>query len=311
MSSPVKTKTEERQTLKRRLRECWILYLFLLPAIAYLVIFCYKPLYGIQIAFKNYSFVDGISGSPWCGLKWFKYFFQSKQFSTVLRNTLLTSFYSMIAGFPMPIILALMLNYADNDRFRRTVQTIAYMPHFISTVVIVSMISIFFSLNGFINTFVEFMGGTRSNIMGNANAFIHIYVWSGVWQGVGWGSIIYMAALTSVNPQLHEAAIIDGANIFSRILHIDLPAIMPTVVTLLVMNCGSIMSIGFEKIYLMQNTMNLPVSEVISTYTYKMGIGSQKFSYSTAIGLFNNVVNFILLTIVNSVSNRISGYGVW
>ena len=303
--------TANKKPLWRRIWECKILYLFLLPSIVYLILFQYWPMYGIQVAFRNYSIGDGFTASPWVGLKWFDYFLTSRLFPTILRNTIEISLYSLIAGFPMPIILALMLNYVEKSAARRTCQTIVYMPHFISTIVIVGMISSFFSTNGIFNTLIEFFGGTRSNLMGSAAAFKHIYVWTGVWQGMGWSSVIYMAALSSVSPELHEAALIDGANLLQRMRHIDIPAIMPTIVTLLVMNCGGILSVGFEKVYLMQNSMNVSESEIISTYVYKQGLGSQKFSYSTAIGLFNSVVNFIMLTVVNKISNRISGYGMW
>lgn len=300
-----------KKSLLKRMWECRILYLFLLPAIVYLILFQYWPMYGIQIAFRNYTISDGFTSSPWVGLKWFDYFVSSRMFSSILRNTIEISLYSLIAGFPMPIILALMLNYVEKSAIRRTCQTIVYMPHFISTIVIVGMISSFFSTSGIVNSLIEFLGGKRTNLMGSARAFKHIYVWTGVWQGMGWSSVIYMAALSSVSPELHEAALIDGANLLQRMRHIDIPAIMPTIVTLLVMSCGGILSVGFEKVYLMQNTMNISESEIISTYVYKQGLGSQKFSYSTAIGLFNSVVNFILLTIVNKVSNRLSGYGMW
>lgn len=288
------------------------LYVFLLPAVIYLILFNYAPMYGIQIAFRNFTFADGITGSKWVGLKWFNYFFKAKNFGMILGNTIKISLYSLVAGFPFPILLALMLHNVPSVGFKKTVQTVTYLPHFISTVVIVGMISCFFSYNsGFINTMVEAITGTRVNFMGTPKYFIHLYVWSGVWQGAGWGSIIYMAALTGISPELHEAAMIDGATKLQRILHVDLPGIMPTMIILLIMRSGSIMSVGFEKVYLMQNSLNSSVSEVIATYTYKQGMQSTKYSYSAAVGLFNNVINFVFLTLVNEICKRLGETSLW
>lgn len=300
-----------RKTLGKRIREHAVVYLFLLPAVIYIAVFCYAPMYGIQIAFRNYRIADGITGSAWAGLKWFNRFFGSKMFTTILSNTLLVSVYSLVAGFPMPIILALMLNYTGM-KFKRIMQTVTYLPHFISTVVMVGLLSCFLSpKSGFVNAIIKAITGDTIYFLGEAKYFRHVYVWSGIWQGIGWGSIIFVAALTSVSPELHESAIIDGANIPQRILHIDLPSIMPTMVIMLILRCGSIMSVGFEKVYLMQNDLNKAASEVISTYTYKQGLLDQNFSYSAAIGLFNNVVNFVLLTLVNKIANRLSGTSLW
>ncbi len=288
------------------------LYVLLLPALAYLIIFHYLPIYGVQIAFRNYTFANGITGSPWVGLKWFEYFFKSPLSGTVITNTLILSLYSLIAGFPFPIILALMLHNVSSSRFKRLTQTITYMPHFISVVVVVGMINSFTSIHGgFVNTIVKFFGHDAIYFMGKPEYFRHFYVWSGIWQGAGWGSIIYLAALTSINPELHEAAMIDGASHMQRIWHIDLPGIMPTMVILLIMSSGSLMHVGFEKTFLMQNDLNKKVSEVISTYTYQQGIVSGKYSYSSAIGLFNNVISFVFLTLVNGISKRLSGTSLW
>lgn len=288
------------------------LYVFLIPAVVYLILFNYTPMYGVQIAFRNFTFADGITGSKWVGMKWFNYFFKAKDFTRILGNTLTLSLYSLLAGFPFPIILALMLHNVPSAGFKKAVQTVTYLPHFISTVVLVGMINCFFSLNsGFVNTMIEGVFGTRINFMGTASLFPHLYVWSGVWQGMGWGSIIYMAALTGISPELHEAAMIDGATKLQRIIHVDLPGIMPTMVILLIMRAGSIMSIGFEKTYLMQNNLNTKVSEVIATYTYKQGMLSTKYSYSAAIGLFNNVINFVFLTVVNEISKRLGDTSLW
>ena len=294
------------------MRRNWVLYLLLLPALIYVIIFNYVPMYGIQIAFRNFTFADGITGSKWVGLKWFRFFFSSAKCWPLIRNTLIISFYSMLAGFPVPILLALMLHNIPSHKFKRMAQTITYLPHFISLVVVVGMISCFTSINsGWINTLIEAFGGERVYLMGKPEYYRHLYVWSGVWQEAGWGSIIYMAALTGVAPELHEAATIDGASKLQRIRHIDLPAILPTITIMLIMRCGSIMSVGFDKSYLMMNDLNMDVSEVIATYTYKMGLLSGKYSYSSAISLFNNVINFVFLTAVNKLSKLISGNSLW
>ena len=288
------------------------LYVFLIPALVYLALFSYAPMYGVQIAFRNFNFADGITGSQWVGWKWFNYFFKAKNTASIIRNTITISLYSLVAGFPFPIILALMLHNVPSLGFKKTVQTVTYLPHFISLVVMVGMLNCFFSLNsGFVNTIIEALTGKRINFMGTPKYFIHMYVWSGVWQGAGWGSIIYMAALTGISPELHEAAMIDGATKLQRIIHVDLPGIMPTMVILLIMRSGSIMSVGFEKVYLMQNDLNNRVSEVIATYTYKQGLLGTKYSFSAAIGLFNNVINFVFLTLVNFISKRLSGTSLW
>ncbi len=295
------------------MRRNWILYVFLIPAVVYIAIFMYAPMYGLIIAFKNFSPAKGIMGSPWVGFKWFETFFQTPRFWQILKNTLGLSIYTLIVGFPIPILLALVINNVQNTKFKKFSQTVTYMPHFISTVVLVGMMSVFFSPNsGFINTILEMLGGSGDILfMGEEKYFRHMYVWSGIWQSTGWNSIIYIAALSGVSQELHEAAKIDGANKLKRILHVDLPGILPTMVILLIMNCGSILSVGYEKVYLMQNSINITQAEVISTYVYKIGLQQQRFSYSTAIGLFNNVINFSLLVLVNKASKKISGLGLW
>lgn len=296
----------------RSVKSNWILYLFLLPTLIYVGVFSYAPMYGVQIAFKNYVPSKGIWGSQWVGLEYFIQFFQSPRFWEYVKNTLSLSFYSLLAGFPIPVILALILNDIRHPKIKKFAQTVSYMPHFISVVVLVGMMSSFFSpQSGFVNTLIQALGGKPIYFMGSEFWFSHMYVWSGVWAGAGWGSIIYLAALTGVNPELHESAMMDGATKLQRIWHIDLPAIMPTMAILLILNCGSIMSIGFDKVYLMQNDLNLGVSEVISTYTYKVGLLQKNYSYSSAIGLFNNIINFIVLIIVNKISNKLSGTGLW
>ena len=305
--------TSKKKKVLKSLKRNWLLHVFILPALVYVILFCYFPMYGLQIAFKRYTFADGFSGSDWVGLRWFKQFLTGPRFWPILKNTLVLSIYSMIAGFPLPIVLALILNNVRNVKWKKFAQTITYMPHFISTVVLVGMMSLFFSPNsGFINTILKSLGGSGNTyFMGMPEYFSHMYVWSGVWKGMGWGSIIYLAALSGVDQQLHEAARIDGANKLQRVLHIDIPCILPTIVILLIMNCGSIIGVGYEKVYLMQNSVNIGVSEVISTYVYKMGLGQNQYSFSTAIGLLNNIVNFILLIIVNKISDKLSGISLW
>lgn len=290
-----------------------MLYIFLLPAVIMVAIFCYAPMYGVLMAFQNYSPSKGILGSPWVGFEWFERFFNMPRFWQILGNTLTLSVYSLIVGFPIPIILAVLINSVESNRFRRVTQTVTYMPHFISTVVLVGMITVFLSpRSGFLNHMLEMFGAAEDTYyMGVAEYFPHIYVWSGVWQDMGWNSIIYLAALTGVDQALHEAAQVDGATKLQRIWHIDLPAIIPTMVILLILNVGSIMSVGYEKVFLMQNDLNIMSSEVISTYVYKIGLTQQQFSYSAAIGLFNNVINFILLITVNKISAKLSGSSLW
>ena len=289
-----------------------MLYLFLIPALAYIAIFNYGPLYGIQIAFKNFSPAKGIWGSPWAGDKWFAYFFQSPRFGELIWNTASLSLYSIIAGYPLPIFLAVTLHYLKSARYRKFAQTVTYMPYFISTVVLVGMMSMFFSpQSGFVNAIIRFLGGESIYFLGQPKWFRHLYVWSGVWQSTGYNAIIYIAALTCVSPDLHESALLDGASRLQRIAHIDIPTILPTMMILLVLNLSNILSVGFEKVYLMQNNLTLGVSEVISTYVYKTGVFDNQYSFSTAIGLFNNGINFILLVIANWITRRLSGYGLW
>ena len=309
-------KTGERGSARRKLQQMkksYMLYIFLLPAVIMVAIFCYAPMYGVLMAFQNYSPSKGILGSPWVGFEWFERFFNMPRFWQILGNTLTLSVYSLIVGFPIPIILAVLINSVESNRFRRVTQTVTYMPHFISTVVLVGMITVFLSpRSGFLNHMLEMFGAAEDTYyMGVAEYFPHIYVWSGVWQDMGWNSIIYLAALTGVDQALHEAAQVDGATKLQRIWHIDLPAIIPTMVILLILNVGSIMSVGYEKVFLMQNDLNIMSSEVISTYVYKIGLTQQQFSYSAAIGLFNNVINFILLITVNKISAKLSGSSLW
>lgn len=309
---PLSPRKQPARKLFKRVRASYMLYLFLLPSLALLLVFNYAPLYGVQIAFKNFKALFGIWDSPWVGFKHFETFFSSFRFGALLKNTLTLSVYSLLVGFPIPILLALAFNYLKSARFKKLAQTISYAPHFISTVVLVGMLSMFFSpTTGFINTFRAMLGLEKLHYFGVASYFPHLYVWSGVWQGAGWSAIIYIATLSGVDPAQHEAAIIDGAIIPQRMWHIDLPALMPTIVILLILNIGSLMGVGYEKVYLMQNPINLTTAEVISTYTYKIGLEKAEYSYSTAIGLFNTVVNFVLLVSVNTIARKVSGMGLW
>ena len=305
-------KTCKAAELAKNIREHYVLYLLALPAVAYYIIFCYGPMYGVQIAFKSFNGALGIWGSPWCGLENFQRFLNSSVFMSSLRNTLSISVYSLLASFPVPIILALMLNEVRLESFKKTIQMVTYAPHFISTVVLAGMILIFLeSPNGLVNQFISLFGLQPVDFMARENMFNDIYVWSGVWQGMGWGSILYISALSGIDPLLHEAAVIDGANKLRRIWHIDIPGIMPVIVIQFILQCGSILSVGFEKVFLLQNSINIARSEVISTYTYKMGIGGGDFSFSTAVGLFNSLINFALLLTVNFISKKVGDVGLW
>ncbi len=301
--------------LKRKYLPYWQLYLFILPPLAYLILFSYVPMAGVQLAFKKFTILGGVWGSPWVGLAQFEKFVNSYYFSRVMGNTLRLSVYSIVAGVPFPLIFALILNSITHVRFKKTVQTITYMPHFISVTVIVGMMmQIFHPTNGVYGIISSAFNKKATDLFASVGAFPHMFVWSGIWQGFGWGSIIYLAALTSVNPELHEAAAVDGASRLKRIIHIDIPAIVPTVIVLLILRLGQIMNTGFEKIFLMQNDLNLRVSEVISTFVYKQGLGSgasSDYSYATAIGLFNSVINLLLISMANQLAKRCSDICLW
>lgn len=289
----------------------WQLYALLAPAVVTTLLFHYYPIYGIQIAFKNYRNSRGIWGSSWVGLKHFQSLFSYVNFADILRNTISISLYS-IAVFPCAVIFALMLNEVRNLRFKRGVQMISYAPHFISTVVVVSMLQIFMQRsNGLINNVIAMLGGERIDFLSIPQYFSTIFVWSGVWQNLGWNAIVYIAALAGVSAELLEAARIDGANRLQIIWHVNLPHIFPTIVTLLIISTGSVLSVGFEKIYLMQNSLNLDASRVISTYVYEMGIENAQLDFATAVGLFNNAVNIAILLIVNTVARKISKISIF
>ena len=288
----------------------WQLHVLIMIPVIYLLIFHYWPMYGAQIAFRNYRAKKGITGSEWVGLKWFIKFLTNYDFKEILTNTLAISLYQIIVGFPIPVFFALMINAIPSERFKKVTQSITYMPHFISTVVIVAIVQLIFNpINGIYGTLYRLFGGEGYpyDFRGMANTFRHLYVWSGIWQNLGWDTIIYTAALSSVSHDQHEAAMLDGASRWKRVIHVDLPAILPTIGIMLIMRCGRVMSIGFEKVYLMQSQLNLSTSEIISTFVYKTGLGGGgQMSYASAIGLFNSVVNCILLITVNWISKQVS-----
>ncbi len=296
----------------RRIRGNAVLYVLLLLPVAYIIIFKYIPMYGAQIAFRDYRLSKGIWESPWVGWENFRLFFNNRMFERVLTNTLRINLYSLMT-FPCSIIFAFMLHYVPFKRFRKTVQIVSYAPHFISTVVICGMILNYFSSFGMINQLRGLFGLSSVNYLGNANYFTALYVWTGVWQGVGYGSILYISALSGVDSELHEAAIIDGATILKRIWHIDIPCILPMVMVMLVLRCGSMLNVGYEKVYLLQNSLNLKTSEVISTYVWKQGISASipQYSYASAVGLFTSVINLAMLVLVNWLSKRLTSHSIW
>ena len=301
-----------RRQLRQRITRNWELYLMFLPVLIFFIVFHYAPMYGVQIAFKKFSATKGIIGSPWRGFYYFEKFFNSYQFPQLMGNTLGLSLYAMAVGFPFPIILALMMNELRSERLKKTVQTVTYAPHFISTVVMCSMITLYLSpSSGVINTFIKMLGGEPIYFLGRPEYFKTIYVITGVWQGAGWNSIIYMAALSGIAPELHEAATIDGASRLQRIWHVNLPGIAPTAIILLIMQCGSLMSVGFEKVFLLMNDLNRSSAEIISTYVYQRGLINRDYSAAAAIGLFNSVINLIMILTVNAISRRVSETSLW
>ena len=303
-------KNRKKLTLKSIFHD-WRLYVLMLPSLVYLFIFAYIPMYGVQIAFRDFSPRKGIWGSEWVGLEYFKRFIEYPNFKFLMMNTLRIGLYSL-ATFPCSIIFALMLNEVRSTKFKKSVQMISYIPHFLSTVVVCSMITLFFNQKtGVVNAIIEFLGGTRTDFLTKASYFEDIYVWSGVWQGLGFGAIIYIAALASVPMEQIEAARIDGATRLQIIWHVNIPYILPTIIIMLIFSCGGILGVGFEKILLLQNDLNLSRSQVISTYVYEIGIRGGQFSYSSAIGLFNTIVNVTILAIVNEIAKRFGETSIW
>ena len=300
-----------KKTVWERIRRDKVLLLFFLPCFIWMLVFCYAPMGGLVIAFEDYKLSKGIWGSKWVGLKYFKKFFGDYYFFRILRNTFLISLYSILWGFPAPIILALMLNELRNERFKRTVQTVTYIPHFISMVVICSIIRQFCLSDGVFNDIGAFFGAQRTALLQKPAYFRTIYVASGIWQEIGWSSIIYLAALTGIDPQLYEAAEIDGANRLRQTWHVTLPGIMPTIIMLLILRMGSILGVGYEKILLLYNETIYETADVISTYVYRTGLVKMQYSYSTAVGLMNSVINVILLLSANALSRRVSESSLW
>ncbi|TDF97483.1 ABC transporter permease [Paenibacillus piri] len=298
----------------KQIRKGRQLYLLLVLPVLYLIIFKYVPIYGAQIAFKDFIVTKGIGDSPWVGMKHFVRFFNNYNFWDIMKNTLGLSLYQLIAGFPFPILLALSLNYLKHAYFKKTVQMITYAPHFISVVVVVGLMMQFLALRtGGVNIFLKLLGFQEINFLGIPEYFHSLYVWSGIWQHVGFGCIVYLAALSGIDPSLHEAAVVDGASKLKRMWHIDLPGIMPIAVILLILNVGNLLDTGFEKVLLMQNPLNTNTSEVIDTYVYKIGLVSAgvNFSYASAIGLFKNVINLALLLVVNAAAKKLSESSLW
>lgn len=292
-------------------RDAWI-YLLCVPFVAYYIIFHYMPMYGAIIAFKDYDINLGIMASPWVGLKHFQNFIHDYYFVRVLKNTLLISLYDLIFGFPAPIIFAFLLNEISNKLFKKTIQTITYLPHFISLVVICGMLTDFLSKDGLITGILENFGMEPTYYLSYPQYFRTIFIASGVWQSVGWGSIIYLAALSGIDPQLYEAATIDGASKLKQVFHVTLPGIAPTIVTLLILQMGRVMSVGYEKIILLYNSNTYETADVISSYVYRLGLGGgMRYSYTTAIGLFSSLINLILLTLTNKVSKMVSENSLW
>lgn len=296
----------------RKIWERWQLYLMILPALTYLAVFAYKPMFGVLIAFKQYYMKKGIWGSPWVGFDNFERLFVSYWFPIILKNTLTLSLLSLAIGFPVPVILALMVNEVENPFLKKTFQTVSYAPHFISTVVVCGMVTLFLSpTSGIINQLIAALGGERIPFLQQPKMFKWIYVISGLWQSSGWNAVVYFAALSSVDKQLLEAAEIDGANRFQCVLHINLPVLVPTIVVLFILQCGSLLNVGYEKAYLLQNETNLTGAEIISTYVYKMGLEKSDFSFSTATGLFNSAVNCVILIAMNVLSKKVIKTGLW
>lgn len=296
---------------KNKFLQSYQLYLMLLPTLIFIFIFCYIPMYGVLMAFQNYTPTAGILGSEWIGFDHFTRFLTNFRFKELLSNTFILSFVGFLVGFPLPILLALMINALKNRRFQGVVKTVLYAPHFISVVVLVGMLHIFFGEYGLVNTIIQAFGGENISFFLEKSWFRPLFIGSGNWQDMGWSAIIYLAALAGVDPQVHEAAIVDGATRWQRILHVDLPAIFPTVSVMLILSIGSIMGVGHEKVLLMQTGANLGVSEIISTYVYKAGLIDYDYGYAAAIGLFNSVINVVLLVFANTMAKKFSENSLW
>ncbi|MGG4345440.1 ABC transporter permease [Paenibacillus lautus] len=296
--------SRKRQNTFRRDYQLWIM---IFPAIIVILLFNYIPMYGIQLAFRDYDFSKGLTGGEWRGFAYFQQFIDSYLFTDLMRNTFLISLATIVLGFPAPIILALVLNQIRRKRMKQLMQTTVYLPHFISIIVLVGMLNVLLSSeSGVVGHFMKAVGLGHINLLASTSTFIPVYVLSDIWQHCGWNSIIYLAALSTVDPQLYDAAKIDGASRWQTIRYVDIPALIPTIIILFILSMGNILGTGFEKIFLMQNSLNLPVSEVIATYVYKIGIISNQFSLASAIGLFNTLINFVFLYAMNTISKRMS-----
>ncbi len=299
-------------TAGKNIMKHWQLHLLVIPPLLFFLIFKYYPMANAVLAFKDYNVIKGIWGSPWVGFKNFELFFENPLFWTLVKNTLLLSGYLLLAGFPIPILLALMINEIRGGRFKRFVQLVSFAPYFISTVVMVSIIMLFLAPRlGFANIALNFFGLNSVNFLGEPGMFRSIYVWSDIWQTAGYSAVIYLAALAGIDPTLYEAAKVDGASRFQKIRHVDLPGIVPTIMIILILNVGNVMAIGFEKVYLLQNPLNIANSEIIATYVYRIGLLNANYSFATAVGLFNSLINLVLLVTVNGLAKRITKNSIW
>lgn len=299
------------ERFKKHMGRNYQLYLFMLPVITFLTILHYVPMYGVQIAFKDFYANLGITGSPWVGFEHFERFFSSYYFWRLLKNTIVLNVYGLLL-FPLPIIFSLMLNELKNGAFKKWTQTLTYAPHFISVVVLVGMLVAFLDpITGIVNHAITALGGSSVDFLTSPGWFRHVFVWSGQWQSLGWGTIIYLAALAGVNPELHEAATVDGATRMQRIRHINIPSILPTIVVLFILGIGNFMAIGFEKVLLMQNSLNSETSDIIQTFVYETGLLEGQYSFAAAIGLFESAINIILLVTVNTIARRVSENSLW
>lgn len=300
-----------KKEFRDNMRKNWSLYLMVLPVLAFYLIFCYKPMYGAIIAFKQYTPGLGIWKSPWVGLGNFRYFFSNPDFIRILSNTLRISLSLIIFGFPAPIILTLLFNEIGNKQFKRVAQSVSYIPHFISLVVICGLIKTFVADGSIIQQIVHAVDGKDGSLLNRAEMFLPIYVISNIWQNIGWDSIIYLAAISSIDPQLYEAAQVDGAGRWKRVLHVTIPGLAPTIIIMLILQLGNILSVGYEKIILLYNPLIYDTSDVILSYVYRMGFESMDWSYSTAVGLFNSVVNFVIIILANTISRKVSDTSLW
>lgn len=306
------TLPRKKKGFRSAFKSYWQLYVLVLPAVLYFLVFNYLPLYGIQIAFKDFKAVFGISGSKWVGFKHFENFFHAYYFKRLLANTLLLNVYNLLWSFPVPIILAILLNQIKGPKIKRFIQTSIYVPYFISTVVLAGMLYIFLSpTSGIFNILRQALGMKAVDVMSDAKAFRTIYIVSGIWQSAGWGTILYIASLSGVDPSLYEAAEIDGASIWQKIRYIDVPSIVPVIVMVFILDCGKLLSSNTDKALVMQTAGNIPTSDIIGVYVYNVGLGSGQFSYTTAIGLFINIINFIIIITANQISKKISDVGLF